>query len=100
MVQDAFENSKFAEPGYRQIQFHEFGKFSRGILDRNDPLRHKLRDIEALYLYNKDNIWVKKYMLRRMFRILPGLRETACARLKRLGLDNEYMGKNYECYNS
>ncbi len=91
LVKKAFEESKFAEPGYNQIQFHEFGKFSGGILDRDDPVRHTLRDIEALYIYNKDNIWIKKYMIRRMFRILPMLRENACARLKKLGLDEEYL---------
>ena len=71
LVQKAFEENNFAEPGYRQIQYHEFGKFSGGLLPRDDPVRHKLRDIEPLFIYNKDNIWIKKYMLRRMFRILP-----------------------------
>ena len=91
LVEKAFEKSNFAEPGYNQIQYHEFGKFSGGILDRYDPLRHQVRDIETLHLYSKDNIWVKKYLLRRMFRILPVLRQTACKRLKNLGLDEEYM---------
>eukprot|EP00551_Chaetoceros_affinis_P014545 CAMPEP_0203703576 /NCGR_PEP_ID=MMETSP0091-20130426/43669_1 /ASSEMBLY_ACC=CAM_ASM_001089 /TAXON_ID=426623 /ORGANISM="Chaetoceros affinis, Strain CCMP159" /LENGTH=389 /DNA_ID=CAMNT_0050578279 /DNA_START=333 /DNA_END=1502 /DNA_ORIENTATION=- len=91
MVQKAFNQHLFAEPGYHQIQYHEYGKFSGGILPRNDPIRHKKRDIESLYSYGKDNIWTKKWMLRRLFRILPKMRDTACTRLKNHGLNEKYI---------
>ena len=90
-MKQAFNQELFAEPGYNQIQYHEYGKFSGGILPRNDPIRHKNRSIESLFSYNKENIWTKKWMLRRLFRILPKMRDIACSRLAKLGLDEEYI---------
>ena len=91
-VKHAFKHHMFADPGYHQIQYHEFGKFSGGILDRDDPIRHQKRDIESLYLYNKDSIWTKKWIMRRLFRILPKLRDEACGRLGKMGLEQEFIG--------
>jgi hypothetical protein len=90
-VEDAFRHHKFAEPGYHQIQYHEYGKFSGGLLPRDDPIRNKVRDIQSLFLYEKESIWMKKMMMRRLFRILPKLRDLSCARLSKLGLQEEYM---------
>lgn len=90
-VKWAFRWQKFLEPGYHQIQYHEYGKFSGGILPRDDPTRFKNRDIQSLYSYDKDSIWTKKWVLRRLFRILPRLRNTACSRLSAHGLQEEYM---------
>jgi len=90
-VKWAMKFHKFVEPDYFQINYHEYGRFNAGLLPIDDPLRHKRRDLQSLFVYDKDNIWVKKYMMRRLFRILPRMRDIACSRLSNYGLDEEYL---------
>lgn len=91
-VKDAYWHKRFAEPGYHQIQNHEY-RHGRGggLLPRGDERRHFPRDIKSLDIVEKDNIWVKKHILRRMFKILPRMQGIACDRLSKLGLQKEYM---------
>ena len=81
----------FVSPSYHQIQNHEFGKHSGGLTHFDNPIRFKKRTIENLNMYDKDNIYLKKYMMRRLFRILPDMRSIACSRLSALGLQEEYI---------
>lgn len=90
-VKDAMRYHKFLDPDYFQIQYHEYGRFSGGLLPLDDPIRHKTRDIQSLFLYEKDNIIIKKIMMRRLFRILPEMRDIACKRLNDYGLNEEYL---------
>lgn len=90
-VQWALENHKFVEPAEYKILEHEYNMITLGITHADDPIRHFRRDIESLSLFNQDNILAKKYMLRRLFRILPKMREIACQRLTNLDLDNEFI---------
>ena len=73
------------------IQHHEYGKRSGGNQVIDYPDRHKTRNLDFLNLWEKDNIWLKKHIMRRLFRIKPQPREIACNRLKDHGLDDKYM---------
>jgi len=90
-VQTAARSGKIFEPNYHQIQFHEYGKRSGGLQKEDYPDRHKKRNIEYLGLWDKDNIWLKKHVMRRMLRILPERRREACTRLKQHGLDDKFI---------
>ena len=90
-VQWAMKWHKFVEPDYFQMNRHEYGNFGAGLLPVDAPQRHRKRDVQSLFLYNKDNIWLKKVLLRRLFRILPWIREVACSRLSKHGLDEDYI---------
>merc|ERR1711957_842166 len=61
------------------------------IRELDDPRRHRLREIQSLDIYNKDNIWTKKWFLRRLFRILPKVRAISCSRLSKYSLQDEYI---------
>jgi len=89
-VRWARENRKFTEPDSRQINLHEYGMTS-WFREVDDPRRHRVREIQPLDVYNKDNIWTKKWFLRRLFRILPEVRSIACSRLSKYNLQNEYI---------
>lgn len=82
---------KIVQPSYHQIQNHEFGKRSGGLTTFDNPIRHKLRTIESLNMWDMENIQLKKTMLRRFFRILPQKRDIACSRLSKQGLQEEYI---------
>ena len=90
-VQWAMKKHKFIEPDYFQIAYHTFGKHNGGLRLVDDPLRHELKNIESLSIYEKDNIWTKKWMLRRLFRLLPHIRNVACSKLSALGLEEEFI---------
>lgn len=81
---------KFVEPDYYQIQNHEYG-MKGGLRPLHDSSRHRKRDLQSLFAYEKDNIWLKKWMVRRLFRIKNPLRQTACIKLNMMGLNEEYM---------
>lgn len=87
----AANRHQFISPSYHQIQNHEFGRRSGGLTNFENPIRHKIRSLEALGLWDMDNIYLKKNMLRRLFRILPELRNIACSRLSAHGLQEEYI---------
>ena len=90
-VQDAIKAHQVFEPHYHMIQHHEYGKRSGGNQVIDYPDRHKTRNLDFLNLWEKDNIWLKKHIMRRLFRIKPQPREIACNRLKDHGLDDKYM---------
>ena len=90
-VTEAMETNNFVDPNVHQIQYHEFGRFYGGLAPLDDPVRHRKRDIQSLYAYDKDNIWLKKWMLRRLFRIREHVRNTACTVLNDMGLNEEYI---------
>eukprot|EP00956_Cyclotella_meneghiniana_P042356 scaffold248428_cov54-Cyclotella_meneghiniana.AAC.1 len=90
-VQNAAKSGKVFEPNYRQIQFHEYGKRSGGLQKEDCPDRHKNCNIENLDLWNKENIWLKKHVMRRLLRILPERRTEACSRLNQHGLDEKFI---------
>ena len=91
LVQKAKNQHNFFDVGYHQIQFHEYGKHSGGLQIENYPDRQKLRDIQPLELYQKDNIWLKKYILRRLIRFRAEQRNQACERLAVHDLTDEYI---------
>jgi len=91
MVRKAHRDHTLINPSYHQIQSHEFGKHSGGLTAIEKPVRHKKRTIESLNLYDKDTIWLKKNFMRRLFRILPQMRQIACSRLSAHGLQEEYI---------
>lgn len=90
-VIEAMEAKNYVDPNVYQIQYHEFGSFYGGLAPLDDPFRHRKRDIQSLYAYEKDNIWLKKWMLRRLFRIREHVRNTACTVLNDMGLNEEYI---------
>ena len=81
------------EPHYHQIQYHEYGRRSAGIAEHGSPYRskHLTRDLDFLNLWDVDNVWLKKHVMRRLLRILPERREESCSRLKDHGLDGKYI---------
>lgn len=91
IVQGYIESNKIIDLDYHQIQFHEYGKKSGGLQQQDYPGRHKIRDIQPLQLWEKDNIWLKKHMLRRLFRIRAEERNRSCARLISHGLTDDYI---------
>lgn len=90
-VQQYLKDNKIIDIGYHQIQYHEYGKASGGLQIEDYEGRHKIRDIQPLHLWEKDNIWLKKHILRRLFRIKAGERNRSCARLVSHGLNDEYI---------
>jgi hypothetical protein len=90
-VHTARKNHLLITPHYHQIQYHTYGKHSGGLDDREHPSRFKKHTIESLNYYDIDKIRLKKLMLRRLFRILPGKRDVACNRLSAKGLGEEYI---------
>ncbi len=62
-----------------------------GLAPLNDPVRHKKRSIKSLHAYDKDNIWLRKWMLRRLFRIKKHVQSTACSKLNDMNLNEEYI---------
>ena len=89
-VRWAMNQHKFIDPDYYQIQFHEFGTLP-ALRPLADPTRHRKRDIQPLHAYEKDNIWIKKWMLRRLFRLKREVQERACSTLSEMGLNEEYI---------
>lgn len=87
----AMKYHKVINPSYHQIQDHEFGRRSGGLTAIDNPIRHKIRSIESLDWFDMDNIFIKKKMLRSLFRILPEKQDIACSRLSALGLQKEYI---------
>ena len=88
---DEIFNQNF-EMSYGDIQHEMYGKHSGGIKEKNYPDRYFKHDIPSLGLYGKDVVWLKKYMLRRMIRLLPERREESCRRLDHEhGLKGEYI---------
>ena len=79
------------EPHYHDIAHQMYGQHSGGIKELNYPDRFFKWDIKSLGLYGKNVIWLKKYMLRRMIRLLPERRTVSCKRLDNLGLHEEYI---------
>ena len=90
-VQAYLKSNKIIDIGYHQIQYHEYGKQSGGLQVEDYKGRHEIRDIQPLYLWEKDNIWLKKHMLRRLFRIKAEARNRSCARLMSHGLTEDYI---------
>ena len=91
VVKKATNHEWFISPTYHQIQYHEFGRRSGGLTTFDNPIRHKIRSLEYLELWDMDNIHLKKLMMRRLFRILPEMRNIACSRLSATGLQDEYI---------
>ena len=91
IVQQHLESNKIIDVDYHQIQFHEYGKRSGGLQEQEYPGRHKIRDVQPLQLWEKDNIWLKKHLLRRLFRIKAEERNRSCARLISHGLTDDYI---------
>lgn len=91
VVKKATNHEWFISPTYHQIQYHEFGRRSGGLTTFDNPIRHKIRSLEYLELWDMENIHLKKLMMRRLFRILPEMRNIACSRLSATGLQDEYI---------
>ncbi len=89
-VQSAMNQHKFIDPDYYQIQYHEYGN-SNSLREIDDPIRHRGRDLQSLFAYDKDNIWLKKWILRRLFRIKKDVQQKACSTLAQMGLNEEYI---------
>ncbi len=98
MVNAAINRHKFIDPDNYQIQYHEYGRDSGGLAELDDPVRHRRRDLQSLFAYDKDNIWLKKWMVRRLFRIKKPVQETACSTLNLMGLNEEYIAISVRRY--
>ena len=57
----------------------------------SNPIHHKIRSLEYLELWDMKNIHLKKVMTRRLFRILPEMRNIACSRLSAHALRDDYI---------
>ena len=79
------------EPHYVDIQLNMYGHNSFGVKELDHPDRFLKWDIPSLGLYGKNVIWLKKYMFRRMIRLLPAHRDISCQRLNDHGLHDEYI---------
>ncbi|KAL7529880.1 hypothetical protein ACHAXR_003205, partial [Thalassiosira sp. AJA248-18] len=84
-----FFDRYFEHMGLEKSEFLARGK---GSLTTNDlSRRFRLRSLPQLGYVDVNNIALKNFFLRRLFRIKPHVREHACNKLASQGLDNEYI---------
>jgi hypothetical protein len=83
-------NYEVITPSPSDINHHDFG--GKASLTTDDPnKRYEIISIPQLGFENLERITLKKQFLRRMFRINPDVRDSACNHLASQGLDDEYM---------
>lgn len=70
------------------IETNTAGGAKGGLAIGNPALRYRPRSIPHLGYENIDNVSLKKHFLRRMFRIKPTVRDSACGKLADHGLNS------------